>query len=146
MTLDLVWMAVFNDGKIVYQFDDEEQTQEHPFREVLDRQDDLQVFNLVNRNTGTVYQVNLERGRIHIFKPGTFVTKPEAEVEGNADSRYRLVYFRRVTQELSWNPSAGAAEGPTSVVYFLGFQSTAPDGKTVRRVLQIMPNDEVYTA
>ncbi len=144
--LDLVWTACFEDGRIIRQFDDEAQTVEHPFGEVQDheRRSPLHTFSLLNVNTRRVYQLNLHAGRIHIFQPGC-TRHPEPEVEGDPSRRYRLIFFRRVRQRLSWAPSGPieSAEGVTTS-YFLGFQYTGSDGRNITRLLQIEPDDEVY--
>lgn len=141
--LDLIWSAYLKDGKIIRQFDDEEQTQEHLFKEVQYLHDQVVVFNLINIRTNRIYQVNLEHGRIHIFNPG-FVISPEAEVTGDSTQDYRLIYFRRVTQNMSWNPQAGMTMMEPDVQYFLGYQYTNPEGKNVKRMIQITSTDEVY--
>lgn len=141
--LDLVWSAYFKNGQILRQFDDEEQTQEHLFKEVQYLGDQLTVFTLINKKTQRIYQVNLEHGRIHIFNPG-FVISPEAEVQGNSAQSYRLIYFRRVTQNMAWNSQSGAALSTPDIQYFLGYQHTTEDGKNVKRMIQITKDDEVY--
>ena len=145
MKLVLVWLAMFRDGTLLHQFDDEGQTREHRFQEVLDRQDMLHTFCLLNLKTGSVYHVDLEHGRIRVSRPGSRVTEPEAEVEGDPSRRYRLMYFRRVTQRMTGDRYIESAEG-SSTSYFLGVQYTAPDGSTVRRLLQITADDEVHLA
>jgi len=140
--LGLIWQAYLKDGKIIKQFDDDAQTQEHKFQEVLDHQDNLAVFNLINVNSGRVYQVNLEHGRFHIFSPG-FIDAPEAEVAGNAAQRYRLINFRRVTQNMSWNGKSMNNDS-SSILYFLGYQYTTAEGKNVKQLLQINDRDEIY--
>ena len=144
--LDLVWIAGFEDGRIIRQFDDEAQTAEHPFGEVQDheRQSPLHTFSLLNVNTRRVYQLNLYAGRIRIFQSGR-TKQPEPEVEGDPSRRYRLICFRRVRQRLSWapvGPIVGAECSSTS--YFLGFQYTGSDGRNITRLLQIEPDDEIY--
>lgn len=145
MPLDLVWMAIFRDGAIRYQFDDDAQRQEHPFQEVLERHDELQTFCLLNRKTGSVYQVDLEHGRIRVSRPGSRITEPEAEVEGDPSRRSRLIYFRRMTRQMMVGRYIECVEGVTTA-YFLGVEYTTPDGMTARRLLQISGDDEVYVA
>jgi hypothetical protein len=143
--LSLIWIAYFKNKdsvNIVRQFDDEQQTQEHLFKEVLDRKDDLIVFSLVNTKTDRVYQVNLESGRIHIFNPG-FIVQPESEVVGDNTQRFRLIYFRRVTQNMTWAGSSFEMND-TDIKYFLGYQYTDKNEKNVKRMIQITDNDEVY--
>jgi len=141
--LNLVWAAYLKSGKIIRQFDDEEQTQEHLFKEVQFLHDQVAVFTLINIRTNRVYQVNLECGRIHIFNPG-FVISPEAEVTGDSTQNYRLIYFRRVTQNMACNLSEGMTMMEPDVQYFLGYQYTTEDGKNVKRMIQITSQDEVY--
>lgn len=141
--LDLIWSAYFKSGKIVHQYEDKEQTKEHLFKEVQYLGDQLTVFNLINTKTNRVYQVNLEHGRIHIFNPG-FVISPEAEVMGNPTQNYRLIYFRRVTQNMAWNSKSGVAFSEPDIQYFLGYQYTNEEAKNVKRMIQITKDDEVY--
>lgn len=146
-SLDLVWAATFTDG-IVKQFDnpDNQETGEHLFKEVLDRKDALTSFSLLNLRTNRVYDVDLLNGRINIYTSGDGDSNMEPEVSGSAKYRYRLIYFRRVTRQMTWNGKQVGDKGVQDIQYFLGFQYTNEDGKNVKRLLQISKDDEVHLA
>ena len=139
--LALVWMAQFRDGTILYQYTDEEQTKEHLFREVLDKQDTLKLFSLINVRTNRVYRVDLEYGRFHFFAPG-FVAVPEDVVDSVSANPCRLIHFRRVQKNFCLENKI--QELSTSIKYFLVYQYNTPDGKNVKHIAQITENDEVY--
>ncbi len=151
MKLDLVWTAQFSDS-IVQQFDNvETQEGEHRFKEVLERQDKLVNFSLFNQKSWRAYEVDLVNGRIYIrtlkaeLKSAEF-TPPESEVSGDKKYEYRLIYFRRVTQQMTWNGKTTSDKGITDIQYFLGFQYTNEKEENVKRLLQISKDDEVYIA
>lgn len=151
--LDLTWSAHFKDGTAIHQFDDVEQTKEHRFGEVQEKEQTcpLEKFLLFNSKTNTSYWVDLERGRIFIepAKCGVKATHiwtrfKEKETEGDTTQKYRLINFRRVTCSLSWNPLKGETESkPTGIAYFVGFQYTTQDGRNIKKMLQISQDDEV---
>ncbi len=141
--LTLVWMAYFQGGKLLYQFEDEEQTKEHLFKEVLDRQDDLKLFSLINTKSNRIYQIDLENGRFRFFAPG-FVASPEDVVEGSTENKYRLIHFRRIEKSFAYGATSTIEELSTSIKYFLGYQYTTTEGKNIKHMAQITDNDEVY--
>jgi hypothetical protein len=152
--LDLVWSAYFgNNGEVIHQFDDVEQTKEHTFKEVQDRnkQSALKMFTLFNKNTGVSYWVDLTGGRVIIeaaisgIKASSFWLRAvDDEVAGNTEHKYRLIYFRRVTHSFTLGQVAEQTSTPTNIDYFLGFQYTTADGKNVKRVIQITKDDDVF--
>lgn len=151
MKLDLTWVARFKNGKILLQFDDYEQTREHLFKEVLERANDLQAFQLVNQRTRVLYSVDLVNGRLRVAPPigevpGSVTQNSEIETRGTDKYRYRLIYFRRVTLEMKWSGENINPGEPTDIQYFLGFQYTNEKSENVKRLLQISKNDEVYIA
>jgi len=152
MKLDLVWSAYFGDRAAIHQYDDVEQTKEHLFKEILDKEKEcsLSMFMLVNRHTGTSYEVDLEHGRIFIrpIKTGVKSTRlsPESEVSGSDKYAYRLIYFRRVTRTMAWAGREVSDQGIQDIQYFLGFQYTNEKGENIKRLLQITKDDEVYIA
>ena len=135
-TLDLVWTAKFEDGHLIRQFEDDTQTVEHRFQEVLDYPTRPVLFQLVNVRTGKTYQVDLVNGRFQIFG-NTVCVPPEAEVQGDPAQNYRLIYFRRVTRSMG-------AEESVDRQYFLGYQYTTAEEKNVKRMIQITKDDELY--
>jgi hypothetical protein len=139
-TLDLVWTAKFEDGHLLRQYEDNAQTIEHPFREVLEHKSRLVLFQLANVHTGKTYQVDLTHGRFQIFG-NRMCVPPEAEVQGDSAQNYRLVYFRRVTRTMG----SGGSEVPApDIQYFLGYQYTTAEGKNVKHMIQITKDDELY--
>jgi len=151
MKLDLTWVARFKNGEILRQFDDEEQTQEHLFKEILEQVNDLQGFQLINERTRVLYSVDLMNGRLRIAPPigavsNTLTQHPEIEVSGTTKYNYRLIYFRRVTRTMTWAGERASDQGVQDIQYFLGFQYTNEKGENVKRLLQITKDDEVYIA
>ena len=149
MKLDLTWVAIFKNGEMLRQFDDEEQTREHLFKEVLERINNLQGFQLVNERTKVLYTVDLVNGRLRIAPPIREVSNettqnPEIETRGNDKYKYRLIYFRRVTQTMTWAGKEVTRQGVHNIQYFLGFQYTNEKGENVKRMIQISKDDEVY--
>jgi len=147
--LDLIWAAEFKNRDVIHQYDNDDQTKtEHLFREVLDRRDDLKRFSLLNIRTNAVYTVDLINGRLRIWSPtnkkAVVYSPPEIEVQGSKKYTYRLIYFRRVTQTMTWaGKNIGVGE-PSSILYFLGFQYTNEKGENVKKMIQINKDDEVY--
>lgn len=153
MKLALVWTAIFDDGKVIYQFDDVEQKLEHRFKEVIDYQNKawLICLKLTNLRTHRDYAADLVNGKFHIHNslvsPKMFpISTPEKEVGGTKKYKYRWILFRRVTQQMTWDGKAVSDKGITDIQYFLGFQYTNEKGENVKRLLQISRHDEVYIA
>ena len=151
MKLDLIWTAVFDDGKVIYQFNDLEQKQEHLFKEVLEyhNKSRLICFKLTNDRTHRDYDVDLVSGKFHfhnsiLSSKMSPVSAPENEVRGDKKYRYRLIYFRRVTRTMTWAGKEISDQGVQDIQYFLGFQYTNEKGENVKRLLQISKDDEVY--
>lgn len=149
--LDLAWSAYFSDGSHIFQFDDADQTVEHRFAEVLDKNktEDLIEFHLTNLRTLQNYRIDLIHGRI-IVEPGETLVKStridkraEQEVSGNSQYKYRLIYFRRVTRQISWQGAELSPKGSPHIIYFLGYQYTDESGKNHKRIMQITKDDEV---
>ena len=142
--MKLIWMAQFRDGSILRQFDNEERTKEHSFKEVLDRQDDLSVFNLINTGTGKTYRLNLDTGNVHVLQAGSFVTNAEPDIA--VGRKVRLIYFRRMKKDMGFN-NAGALVSvgePAMLASFLGCQWNDPDGKNRKILLQIHEDDQLH--
>ena len=126
-----------------------DETREHLFKEVLERANDLHIFQLLNRRTRVLYSVDLVNGQLRIAPPIEAVPRgvthdPELEVRGTDKYAYRLIYFRRVTRTMTWAGKETSDQGVHDIQYFLGFQYTNEKGENVKRLLQIAKNDEVY--
>ena len=144
MKLDLAWLALYDNGDILQQFKDlKTQEDETLFQKVLDRPDKLGYFMLVNVHSNKVYSVDLRMGKISIYEM-TQKSKPEKETRGDEKYDYRLIYFRRVTQEMKATGTQLSQPKLKDIQYFLGFQYTNEKGENVKRLLQISKDDEVY--
>ena len=132
--LDLVWFAAFKNEELINQFDDAEQTKEHSFKEVLDRQNDLRTFALVNINSAVVYAVNLEEGTINVSLANTPQLETDEDMKNDTNQAYRLIYFRRVSRNFT---SDFKEIGEATVVYFLGFQYLDKNNKNHKRLMKI---------
>ena len=142
--MNITWIAQFKDGTIIRQYDDEEQTKEHMFKEVLARQDDLAVFNLTNRLTGKLYRLDLSTGNLYIVKSGSFATNPEPDIVLN--KKVRLIYFRRMKKDMTFNDKGEIdSQGePEVVAHFLGCQWNGPDNTNRKLLVQIQEDDQIH--
>jgi len=125
-SLKLHWLATFNDGSQLKQFDND---RENSLRQVLDRQNDLRYFTLYHTKKDLRFSVDLKLGIIYINKRQI----PEAELLSIKGGNLRLIYFRRVAHELA---SFGKI-GSTKIIYFLGFQYNNLAGKNFKKIIQI---------
>ena len=146
MKLDLAWFALYDNGDILQQFKDlKTQEDEILFQKILARADKPHHFMLVNIHSDRVYSVDLQMGKISIYSNAQR-SKPEKETLGDEKYDYRLIYFRRVTQEMTWSGDKLSKPKQKDIQYFLGFQYTNEKGENVKRLLQITKDDEVYIA
>lgn len=143
MKLAFVWEAVFEDGIRIRQFDDAEQTGEHLFKEIQEKEKTsrLVTFSLIGHVDANHYSVDLVNGVFYIEPIAAGVLsrqfKTEPEVSGTPDIDYRLIYFRRVTRQFSAQGKSLATYGDTDIQYFLGYQYTDKEGKNHKRLMQI---------
>jgi len=144
--LDFAWFALYDNGDILQQFKDlKTQEDEILFQKILDRLDTPHHFTLVNVHSNKVYSVDLQMGKISIYETAQ-KSKPEKETRGEEKYDYRLIYFRRVTQEMTWDGKNLGKPQQKDIQYFLGFQYTNEKGENVKRLMQISKDDEVYIA
>lgn len=144
--LDFGWFALYDNGDVLQQFKDlNTQEDETLFQKILDRADKPSHFMLVNVHSNKVYSVDLRMGKISIYAT-TQKAKPEKETRGDEKYDYRLIYFRRVTQEMNWDGKKLSKAQQKDIQYFLGFQYKNEKGENVKRLLQISKDDEVYIA
>lgn len=126
--IGLKWRAYFKGQHVLDQFDSK--NKERLFKEVLDRQDELEKFELVGN--GEVYQVNLITGEFFI-KGVKFLPVTETELGVYHRSvKYRIIYYRRIQTTIS-QTKVGK---PNLLCYLLGWQATI-DGKNIQRVMHI---------
>ena len=136
--LDLIWIAVFKDGSKIQQFEDiHEQKIEHTFKEVLDKQDELEQFILVSIKTFEVYKVDIKNGTISF---GNI----EPDQDQIIDSKYkcRLIYFRRVTRTFGLDLKE---VGNVDIIYFLGYQYTDEQNRNHKRLMKIHKDGRLIT-
>jgi len=133
--LDLIWTAIFNDNTIINQYDDpKEQKIEHAFKEVLNKQDKLEKFLLVNINTNTSYNLNLKNGTINITLNNQEQLITDDDMLLDKKYKYRLIYFRRVTKDFT--PQL-VQIGNSKIEYFLGYQYLDENNKNHKHLLKI---------
>lgn len=141
MKLDFAWVARFSDGTVLKQFEDSVgQGSEVGFKAVLDKQDALEVFELVGSKAGIRVSVDLVRGTVcshHI--DDAEVVEPDMDMLRQDKYQYRLIYFRRVSRNFN---SKFQEIGEPSVAYFLGFQYTDENGKNHKRLMRIGNNGQ----
>jgi hypothetical protein len=125
----LIWKAYFKNQYVLEQFDMD--GKERLFKEVLDRQDELERFELFNDKEK--YSVNL--------RTGLFTIKG-VEIDlfniTSQQPKYRAIYYRRM-QTTFTSQQIGK---PKLFCYLLGLQTTI-DNKNVQRVLQIYPDGKI---
>lgn len=130
----LKWRAYFKNQYVLDQYSDDKK--ERLFREVLDRQEELEKVELVDN--GEIYQVNLITGEFFIkgikFLP---VTETELGVY-HRNVRYRIIYYKRKQTTITQTTT----REPTLVCYLLGWQATI-NGKSIKRIMHIYPNGKV---
>lgn len=133
--LDLIWFAKFKDGSTIQQFEDiKNQKQEKAFKEVLDRQEELEQFALMNIEYNHIYTVDLVNGIIGINSEYGLISKPDEDMLRNNSYKYRLIYFRRVSRTFGLDLSQ---VGNTDIIYYLGFQYNLKDGSNIKRLMKI---------
>jgi len=127
--LKIHWLAQFSDGSQLKQFDN---GKENLFRDVLNRQNDLTKFILFHTEKSLRFTLDLKLGVIYINN----VQMPQPELLSNVDdrNRKRLIYFRRIAEEI------GTISGVVlnaKIIYFLGFQYNNKAGKNCKKIIQI---------
>ena len=117
----MIWIAQYNDGTSLRQFNPD--NSENLFK-VID-QDKLEEFCLLDNEIA--YSVNLNTGIFNIngLKLGFD--------EVSKDDDLRLIYFRRVRQNMGATPSV-------DVTYNIGYQTTK-DSRNIKRYLMISDKD-----
>jgi len=131
----MYWKARFKNQHILNQFDSA--GKEKLFREVLDRQEDLEIFELAE--DGKIYSVNLQTGMFTINGINIFpITKEEIGISLR-DANYRIIYYKR----MQTNFTVQKLEEPKIHSYLLGWQ-TLVNGKNFQRILQIFPDGKVF--
>lgn len=131
---ELKWKAHFSNARIFEQFD--AQGKEHLFKEVLDRQEDLELFELIG--DGKIYQVDLRTGKFFIKGVEFFPITEEEFKKPLRDVHYRLIYYKRSQTTVTLN----SIKKPELLCYLLGWQALV-DGKNFQRIMFIYPDGRV---
>jgi len=140
--LTLPWTARFKDGSVICQYDqvnnkgsvpDELIYKENLFKEVLDRQDDLVLFFLVNQKNKDIFLVDLINGCISKTTGDDKMLHPRADMLRKDQYKYRLIYFREVAKHFSSSMQYVSED----IVYFIGFQYTDENNKNHKRMIKI---------
>lgn len=130
----LKWKAHFSNARTLEQYD--ATGKEKLFKEILDRQSELEVFELVD--SGNIYQVDLRTGKFFIKGVEFFpITETELGVY-HRDVKYRIIYYKRMQTTVS-QTKVGKLN---LLCYLLGWQATI-NGKNVKRVMHIYPTGKV---
>ena len=107
------WRATFSDGKVLTQYNDEENTETN-FRDVVNLLDRLDTFELISK-TNPPIKLDLKTG---LFWQGEVLLADMGEdVRGKVD-RVKLIYFRRYKRFYGPNVPSGV-----EVSYFLGWEA-----------------------
>jgi len=125
----LKWKAYFKNCRAVEQFNKEDK--EVLFKEVLNRQDELEQFELFNDKER--YSVNLRTGLFSIKGVEIDLFNIPSQ-----QPKYRVIYYRRM-QTVFTSQQIGK---PKLFCYLLGLQTTI-DNKNVQRVLQIYSDGRI---
>jgi len=124
-SLTFSWIAFFNDGKIIKQY---EEGIEHRFQEVKDNLINLIRFSLVNKNFSICFTVELKNGFI-LYNNYRGINLEEIEYKENI----RLIFFRRHQIEIGEN----LKQKNHTITYHLGFQYLDKLGNNKKIILQI---------
>ena len=121
---ELTWLAIYKDGSTLNQFGKD--GKEYLFKEI--NQVKLSRFQLIG-NIGN-YLVDLEDGSF-------IINKQRISFNGFKDSKFKLIYFKRIKQNLG-----GAI--PIEITYNVGWQ-VAGNAETpnYQRIMQIHPDNSI---
>ena len=119
------WVAIFDDGTKLYQYDGEK---ENLFQEVKNRFDNLIFFNLTNKE-GKLFTVNLREGLIG-YNDLIMPYRKSNEQKDNV----RLVYFRRHKVEIGIKDLKQKSH---IIEYHLGMQYNDKEGNNHKIILII---------
>jgi hypothetical protein len=130
--LELIWKAKFEDGSKVYQYDDN--NQEHPFKEVLDKFDTLSTFSLHHKSKSLTITVDVKRGLIYIN--GNQTAQPDLVTQ---KENIRLIYFRRNTLRFGTNSQQTSHD----IIYFIGYQYLTECNCNKKVLLQVTQSGNI---
>lgn len=132
-----MWVAEFNDETKLTQF---QENKEIPFRCVLDRQENLRTLSVLLSND-VVYTVNLQTGKFSLTRNGITVNffLTDQSLMPPPEYKYRVVYFERCLH--LFDNKLKQINGMQVQCTLLGWQTTTPEGKNLKRIIKIYPND-----
>ena len=131
---ELKWRARFKNQHTLEQYD--AKSKEHLFKDVLDRQDELELFELIG--DGKIYQVDLRTGKFFI-KGVEFFPITESDFQKPLrDVKYRLIYYKRKKATITLTD----VKNPEVLHYLLGWQALV-NGKNFQRIMFIYPDGKV---
>ena len=133
----LPWTAKFRDGSIIEQYEnvfDGSYSKENTFKEVLNNIDDLELFYLINSNSGEVFAVDLINGCVCKTTTDSTMLEPRADMLRKHNLKYRLIYFREVERIMNMQLQE---IGDPKIIYFLGFQYLDANGFNHKRIMKI---------
>ena len=132
---DLTWVAQFKDQVTIDQYKVvNDKLEEVSFKNVIDKQDELEKFILLNRARECAYVVNLVNGCIYSAPLGTILQQPREDMLKKDNYKYRLIYFREIERTFG---SDMKEIGEPKVLFFIGFQYLDEDGKNHKRIMKI---------
>ena len=139
--LDYAWVAQMSDGKEVAQFDENGEN-EVLFKTIKDNQG-IKTFWLMNTKTKKrEFAVNLTNGTFLVFGKWIAVAEGDKILSANELLKYRLIYFRQVTQLFGTVQVAKSLA--TTIVFVIGWQANEPImGKNIKRMLQVHNADTI---
>lgn len=141
--LDFEWLARYEDGSVLKQYDDEKD-EEHHFGHI--DQERLREFVLFSRRgPSKTVSVNLRNGLF--FLNGKVLEELEVNGHkiplghmflGKKISKRKLIYFRRVRRDFDMDAGTMTA----TISYILGYDVVA-DGKKIKEILQVNPGGTI---
>lgn len=128
------WHAKLTDGTIIHQFDE---TGEHSFKEVQERQDDLVYFWLEYTGPGNepfIVGVDLVNGSFNINDFVLDCLKEDSDWTP-LNPELRVINFRRIRHHFNQS----FEETGMDIDYFIGWQTTF-EGKNYKKLLRVRPD------
>ncbi len=138
--LEYSWIAQMSDGKEVAQFDENGEN-EVLFKTIKDNRG-IATFWLMNTKTKKrEFAVNLTNGTFLAFGKWIAVAEGDKILSDNKLLKYRLIYFRQVTQLFG---TAKLDRQLQTIVFVIGWQANEPVmGKNIKRMLQVHNADTI---
>ena len=126
--LSFHWMARFNDNSVIVQFNSN--GEEHRFKEVKDRFNELQYFYLMKTDGKQWFRVDLRNGLIEFNQHKNI----EKELLEEHKENVRLIFFRRHRVDIG---TEDLKEQNHEIIYFLGLQYLDKNNNNQKILFQI---------